>query len=82
MFILDLNSKYLYLEGIKNILPNIQGCVCVPKRKNDKILINTDNALYINGLLFNGMSMYGFVFRTANFALPVIEVLQVIPTDD
>lgn len=61
----------LDLQWIKDVLPNVKGCVGVSESEGNEGRVNTDDALDVDSLLLDDMSMEGFVGRIAHFAGPL-----------
>ena len=71
-----------YLKRVKDILPYVQSSVCVSKGENNEFLVNTDDTLDVFSLFLNEMNMNRLIRGVTNFALPVVEILVIISTNN
>ena len=70
----------MYLDGVKDILPDIEGSVGVSEGQNDELLIDAHDALDIHLGLLDVMCVDWTIAVVAHLAVPEGEL--VIPTDD
>lgn len=63
-------------------MPNILGSVGVSESKDDKLGVDTDDALDVLGLFLDGVGVDWLVGRVADFALPVEKIGVIVSSYD
>ena len=70
------------LVGIENVLPDIEQSVSVSEGKDNEGRVYTEDAFHIFCFLLDVVAVEWLVFRGADIAVPVDEVLFIVPTND
>lgn len=70
------------LVGIENVLPDIEQSVSVSEGKDNEGRVYTEDAFHIFCFLLDVVAVEWLVFRGADIAVPVDEVLFIVSTND